>query len=325
MVISGDNGSDIGSEAVQHPISAPRTQSEKKREKNRRRNERNKANPLYQARKKERDRQRRNAKRNKRNDANPEYQEKKKTRQKERKNAKKNERNLVNPEYLDKKKQRDKKRRNAKKHQRDRNNPEYQKRMKARKIANKNNNRSSYSNKVVEYERILKNGHDRVCVCCGQLFAEIGIVFNPLQGILAIEKDPQLIVVRQIGWIPELQLCITCSQAVGKGKVPKLCLANGLDFPPIPEELKGLSQLEHRLVSARIPFMQLRELRPTTQLGIRGNIVNVPIDIEESVNILPREFDRTSTIQLAFKRRLQYKGSYYREWVRPHSVYRAAQ
>ena len=178
---------------------------------------------------------------------------------------------------------------------------------------------------MVEYERILKSGHDRVCVCCGQLFAELGIVVNPQQCIMAIEKNPQLIVVRQIDWIADLQLCITCSNAVAKGKVPKLCLANGLDFPPIPDELKGLSQLEHRLVSARIPFMQLRELRPTTQLGIRGNIVNVPIDIEECVNILPREFDHTSTIQLAFKRRLQYKGSYYREWIRPHTVFRAAE
>ena len=205
----------------------------------------------------------------------------------------------------------------------------YQEKKKARKNAKKNAKkeakRISYSNRVVEYERILKNGHDRVCVCCGQLFAEIGIVVNPQQCILAIEKDFELIVVQQIGWISDLQLCITCSQAIGKGKVPKLCLANGLDFPPIPDELRGLSQLEQRLVSARIPFMHLRELRPTTQLGIRGNIVNVPIDIEQSVNILPREFDRMSTIQLAFKRRLQYKGSYFQEWIRPHAVYRAAE
>ena len=71
--------------------------------------------------------------------------------------------------------------------------------------------------------------------------------------------------------------------------------------------------------------LAVSELKPTTQRGIRGNIVNVPIDIEHSVNILPREFDRTSTIQLAFKRRLQYKGSYIREWVRPHAVYSAAE
>ena len=330
MVKSDDSGSVGGSEAVQEPISARRTQSEKKREKNRRRNDRNKANPAYLERKKQRDKKRRNAKRNKRKKTNPAYKARKNAKHERdkakkeyvtRKNAKKHERDKANQDYVARK--------NAKKHERDKAKAEYQERKRARqnrkKNAKKNATRATYSNKVVEYERILKNGHDRVCVCCGQLFAEIGIVVNPQQCIMAIEKDPQLIVVRQICWILELQLCITCSQAIGKGKVPKLCLANGLDFPPIPDELKGLSQLEHRLVSARIPFMQLRELRPTTQLGIRGNIVNVPIDIEQSVNILPREFDRTSTIQLAFKRRLQYKGSYIREWVRPHAVYRAAE
>ena len=35
-------------------------------------------------------------------------------------------------------------------------------------------------------------------------YAEIGIVVNPQQCILAIEKDSELIVVRQIGWIPDL-------------------------------------------------------------------------------------------------------------------------
>ena len=216
-----------------------------------------------------------------------------------------------------------------KKNDRNKNDPLYQEKKKARqhtkKNAKKHAKRTTYSNKVVDYERILKNGHDRICVCCGQLFVEIGIVVNQQQCIMAIEKDPQLVIVKQVEWINELQLCFTCSTSVAKGKVPKLCLANGLDFPQIPEELQGLSQLEHRLVSARIPFMQLRELRPTTQLGIRGNIVNVPIDIEQSVNILPREFYRTSTIQLAFKRRLQYKGNYIAEWVRPHAVYRATE
>ena len=184
----------------------------KKREKNRRRNERNKVNPVYQARKKERDRQRRNAKKHKRDQANREYQERKKIRQKGRKNAKKHDRDKANLEYQARK--------NAKKHQREKANREYQE----RKNKKRHDKRATYSNKVVEYERILKNGHDRVCVCCGQLFAEIGIVVNAQQCILAIEKDPQLIVLRHIVWIPELQLCITCIQAIGKGKVPKTLL-----------------------------------------------------------------------------------------------------
>ena len=181
MVKSDYSASVGGSEAVQQPISARRTQSEKKREKNRRRNDRNKANPVYQARKKERDRKRRNAKKHRRDQANPEYQEKKK----KRKNAKNHERDKADTEYQERKMQRDKKRRNAKKHQRDKNNSEYKERKKARqnrkKNSKKNATRATYSNKVVEYERMLKNGHDRVCVCCGQLFAEIGIVVNPQQ------------------------------------------------------------------------------------------------------------------------------------------------
>ena len=183
-------------------------------------------------RKKQRDKKRRNAKKHQRDKANKEYVI--------RKNAKKNERNKANQEYVARK--------NAKKNERHKAKIEYQEKKKARKNAKKNAKkeakRISYSNRVVEYERILKNGHDRVCVCCGQLFSEIGIVVNSPQCILAIEENPQLINVKQISWVEELQLCITCSTTLAKGKVPKLCLANGLDFPPIPEELKGLSQLE---------------------------------------------------------------------------------
>ena len=232
MVIAGDNGSDIGSEALQQPISAPRTQSKKKREKNRRRNERNKANPLYQAIKKERDRKRRNAKKHKRDQANPEYKARKNAKKHERdkakreyvtrKNAKKHERDKANQDYVARK--------NAKKHERDKAKAEYQERKRARhnrkKNAKKHVLRATYSNKVVEYERILKNGHDRVCVCCGQLFAEIGIVVNAQQCILAIEKDPQLIVVRHIDWIPELQLCITLE----KGKCRSSAWPTDLTF-----------------------------------------------------------------------------------------------
>ena len=117
-------------------------------------------------------------------------------------------------------------RKNAKKHHRDEANSEYQDKKKARqnrrKNAKKHTKRATYSHRVEEYERILKNGYDRVCVCCGQLFAKIGIVVNPQQCISTIEKDTKLIVVQQIVWITDLQLCITCSQAIGKGKVPKL-------------------------------------------------------------------------------------------------------
>ena len=205
MVKSDDSGSAYCSNSDLQEIPTPRKPSEKRRARNRHKNKRNRANSAYFQRKKQRDKKRRNAKRNKRINANHEY--------KARLNAKKHERDKAKAEYQEKKMSRLNRKKNAKKQTR----------------------RATYSIKVVEYERILKNGHDRVCVYCGQLFAEIGIVVNLQQCISAVEKDTELIVVRQIGLIPDLQLYITCSNAVAKGKVPKLCLGNGLDLPQISD------------------------------------------------------------------------------------------
>ena len=63
-----------------------------------------------------------------------------------------------------------------------------------------------------------------------------------------------------------------------KNKIPPLAKANGVIFPVKPREL-DLSELEERLVAARIPFMQLRELPRGGQMSLHGNIVNVPTTI----------------------------------------------
>lgn len=49
-----------------------------------------------------------------------------------------------------------------------------------------------------------------------------------------------------------------------------------------PKEL-DLTNLEERLVSPRLPFMQLRELPRGGQVSIRGNIVNVPADVNSTI------------------------------------------
>jgi len=49
-----------------------------------------------------------------------------------------------------------------------------------------------------------------------------------------------------------------------------------------PHEL-DLHQLVERLVALRIPSMQLCELPRGGQLSIRGNVVNVPVDIQVKI------------------------------------------
>ena len=60
------------------------------------------------------------------------------------------------------------------------------------------------------------------------------------------------------------------------------------------------------------------------QLKINGNIVNIPADVVNTVNMLPRFPNDTSTIKVNLKRRLQYKSSALSLNVRPNKVAEAA-
>ena len=59
-----------------------------------------------------------------------------------------------------------------------------------------------------------------------------------------------------------------------------------MTFPEKPDVLKDLIGLEERLISPRIPFMQVCKLPRGGQLSIHGNVVNVPADVNSTVSIL---------------------------------------
>jgi hypothetical protein len=98
-----------------------------------------------------------------------------------------------------------------------------------------------------------------------------------------------------------------------------------MTFPEKPDALKNLTPLEERLISPRIPFMQVRELPSGGQLSIHGNVVNVPSDVNSTVSILPRPINESETIPIKLKRRLSYKHHYQFQNVRPSKVLKAAQ
>jgi len=69
--------------------------------------------------------------------------------------------------------------------------------------------------------------------------------------------------------------------------------------------------------------MKLRPLGWDHQLGLQGNIVNVPIDVSDTVKVLPREITNSSVIHLALMRRMDFKTPYMFETVRPAKIYNA--
>ena len=81
-----------------------------------------------------------------------------------------------------------------------------------------------------------------------------------------------------------------------------------------------LHPLEERLIYLRIPFMQVRELPRGRQYSVKGNVVNVPVDIQPVVSALPRPFDENVTVAVKLKKKLSYKSYAFTENVRPLRV-----
>lgn len=80
-------------------------------------------------------------------------------------------------------------------------------------------------------------------------------------------------------------------------------MINGLLFPKVPDFVANLTCLEEHLVSRIVPFMQIRDLMPhalNPQLGIKGSVVNIPVNMSNNMQ----------TIQLKFKRNLQHRSHY---------------
>ena len=117
-------------------------------------------------------------------------------------------------------------------------------------------------------------------------------------------------------------ICKTCRNSIKQGKIPRLSLQNKMGFPKLPPQLK-LFSMEERLIAPRIVFMLLRDHPVGRQTFVRGNFVNVPVDIAPTVNILPRSLNETETVTIKFKRKKQYKKCEFKEIIRPTAVWTA--
>ena len=66
--------------------------------------------------------------------------------------------------------------------------------------------------------------------------------------------------------------------------------------------------------------MQIRELPRGGQYSLKGNVINVPVDIQPTVSCLPRPMDENFTIALQLKKKLSNKKVDFKENVRPLRV-----
>ncbi|XP_049268849.1 uncharacterized protein LOC125757360 [Rhipicephalus sanguineus] len=107
------------------------------------------------------------------------------------------------------------------------------------------------------------------------------------------------------------RVCSTCKSALVAGKVPTMSVTHGYRYPPRPSHLPALNPVEERLIAPRLPFMSARRLtHGSGQYGIKGQVVNVPIDVAKTVQCLPRNVPDDAAFDVHIKRRLVNKPCY---------------
>ena len=156
-----------------------------------------------------------------------------------------------------------------------------------------------------------------VCSCCHQTWFRKSVSMLKNTHISAESKRLHCTDFTSVG--NEEWICHTCLSAIRESKPPKLSVANGMKWPDKPPGL-NLHQLEERLIALRIPFMQIRELPRGGQYSLKGNVINVPVDIQPTINCLPRPMDENFTVAIQLKKKLSYKKVDFKENVRPLRV-----
>lgn len=117
------------------------------------------------------------------------------------------------------------------------------------------------------------------------------------------------------------KLCNTCIQALNKKNIPSMSTFNGFKYPDIPQHLPPLDLVSERLISPRIPFMQIRRLRHVNgQYGIFGQIINVPVSVNNMVKSIPRNIDDDYCINVHIKRKKIHRSSYLQSTVNKRTI-----
>jgi hypothetical protein len=170
---------------------------------------------------------------------------------------------------------------------------------------------------ISKFHDIVSQGPLYICTCCDQLWYKHSVV--PAASLKESNPDAQKRLLNRKSLNNVEWLCRTCNKHLKKNKVPPCAAINGMQFPEKPSFFY-LNELECRLLAPRLAFQKLMQAPRGRQLKINGNIVNVPADVANTVNMLPRLPNETSTIKVNLKRKLQYKSSALSLNVRPNKV-----
>ena len=141
-----------------------------------------------------------------------------------------------------------------------------------------------------KFRKVAVEGPSCVCSLCNKLcyqihgtFAKQGMELPDFMQFNASEED-------------EIWLFTRCQSPLNRKKIPSCALVNNMHISEVPKELQGLNSLKERLISRITPFMKLVVLPRGHQREIRGQVINFPTPISNTIDQLPRPVEDTDII-----------------------------
>lgn len=178
----------------------------------------------------------------------------------------------------------------------------------------------------------LREVPNEVCVCCARIGFQADhrkLNFQKIFNLFNKKNDEYTDInefTKDIVATESSSICRTCYDTiVQRHKIPIYGPKYGLKFQAIPDFLKNLTELEERLISPVICFMQVRDLKPhslNSELGAKGAVVNIMVDVPKMLTTtLPRKFNNTDALQIMLKRHFDHQTYYKFETVRVKHVF----
>ena len=115
-------------------------------------------------------------------------------------------------------------------------------------------------------------------------------------------------------------ICNSCHSKLMRGKMPSDAIANNLNLDESAEELTCLNDIEHALICQIMPFMSIVARHRGAQVGLKGQVVLVPADLNKIQKVLPRSSNDDHLISVALKRRLTDNSSYIKQHISPAKI-----
>lgn len=169
---------------------------------------------------------------------------------------------------------------------------------------------TKWSSSIIRFKStFLDNDFGYACSVCDRLWFRKDL--KPITAAqLKVISDWFIKENRQLSSEEYELVCNTCKKSLNKQSMPTLAKVNGFSYPDPPPGLPPLDPISERLISPRLPFIQVRRLRHDFSYGIIEQVINVPVDVQEMVKCLPRQLDEDDVINVNIKRNLAHKSVY---------------